>query len=170
MGIKKNFIEMIKSGYPDFDPQNDTVEIEFEGGGDSFGSFSYIGIYPHKHNEGSLDLNDHLNLLFQILDESGVEYNWNNAGTSGKIEYNMNSEQEITVSTIVSEEYWGEIYEEDEEESKIWDTTLGDGLDDETNETNHQNNDTIYWDGTVEGSPIEINQEDIDKSNTDTNG
>ena len=31
MGIKQSFIEMIKSGYPDFDPQNDTVEIEFEG-------------------------------------------------------------------------------------------------------------------------------------------
>jgi len=131
MGIKKSFIEMIKSGYPDFDPQNDTVEIEFEGGGDSFGSFSYIGIYPNR--EGSLDLNDHWNFLFQILDESGVEYNWNNAGTSGKIEYNMNSEEEITVSTIVSEEYWGEIYEEDEEEMKIWDTTVGDGLDIESN-------------------------------------
>lgn len=46
----------------------------------------------------------------------------------------MNSEQEITVSTIVSEEYWGEIYEEDEEESKILDVTVGDGLDD-TNES-----------------------------------
>jgi hypothetical protein len=160
MGIKKSFIEMIKSGYPDFDPQNDTVEIEFEGGGDSFGSFSYIGIYPNR--EGSLDLNDHWNFLFQILDESGVEYNWNNAGTSGKIEYNMNSEEEITVSTIVSEEYWGEIYEEDEEEMKIWDTTL--------NDDNFQNNDTIYWDGTVEGSPIESEQKSIDESNTDTNG
>lgn len=134
MGIKKSFIEMIKSGYPDFDPQNDTVEIEFEGGGDSFGSFSYVGIYPHR--EGILNLDDHWSFLFQILDESGVEYNWNNAGTSGKIEYNMNSEQEITVSTIVSEEYWGEIYEEDEEEYKIWDVTVGDGLDDETNDSN----------------------------------
>jgi hypothetical protein len=134
MGIKKSFIEMIKSGYPDFDPQNDTVEIEFEGGGDSFGSFSYVGIYPQR--EGVLNLDEHWSFLFQILDESGVEYNWNNAGTSGKIEYNMNSEQEITVSTIVSEEYWGEIYEEDEEESKIWDVTVGDGLDDETNDSN----------------------------------
>jgi hypothetical protein len=128
MGIKQRFIEMIKSGYPDFDPQNDTVEIEFEGGGDSFGSFSYLGIYPIK--EGSLNLDYHWTFLFEILSESGVEYNWNNAGTSGKIEYNMNSEQEITVSTIVSEEYWGKIYEEDEEESKILDVTVGDGLDD----------------------------------------
>jgi hypothetical protein len=44
----------------------------------------------------------------------------------------MNSEQEITVSTIVSEEYWGEIYEEDEEESKIWDVTVGDGLEEDS--------------------------------------
>jgi hypothetical protein len=114
MGITKRFVEMIKSGYPEFDPQNDTVEIEFEGGGDSFGSFSYISIWPSR--EGTLNLDDHYQLLFEILDESGVEYNWNNAGTSGRIEYNTNGEKEISVSTIVSEEYWGEIYEEDEDE------------------------------------------------------
>lgn len=112
MGIKKRFIEMIQIGYPDFDPQNDTVEIEFEGGGDSFGSFSYVNVYPNR--EGSLNLYDHYQLLFEILDESGVHYSWNNAGTSGKIEYNMDSKQELTVGTIVSEEYWGEVDEEDE--------------------------------------------------------
>ena len=48
MGLVKRFVEMVKSGYPEFDPQKDTVEIEFEGGGDSFGSFSYISIWPSR--------------------------------------------------------------------------------------------------------------------------
>jgi hypothetical protein len=47
---------------------------------------------------------------------SGVNYNWNNAGTTGNIKYNEEGEQEITVYTIVSEEYWGGIEEEDDEE------------------------------------------------------
>jgi hypothetical protein len=139
MGIKKSFIEMIKSGYPDFDPQNDTVMIEFEG--DSFGSLPCVTPY----REGSLDLSTHSNFLFQIIDESDVEYDKNSADNYGKIEYNINSEEEITVSTIVIGKYWGEIYEEEEEDMKIWDTTLGDGLDDEMNYN-------IYWDGTVEGT------------------
>lgn len=140
MGFKQSFIEMIKSGYPDFDPQNDTVMIEFEG--DSFGSLPYVTPY----RQGSLDLSDYSNFLFQIIDESDVEYDKNSADNYGKIEYNMNSEEEITVSTIVIRKYWGEIVEEDEEDMKIWDTTLGDGLDGETN-------DNIYWDGTVVGKP-----------------
>lgn len=113
MGVKSNFIEMVKSGYPDFDPKNDTVEIEFEGGGDSFGSFSYISVYPKR--EGSLELDSHWDLLFNILDSSGVTYNWNNGGTTGRIEYNLEGNQELSVSTSVSEEYWGTIEEDDDE-------------------------------------------------------
>jgi hypothetical protein len=126
MGLKKRFIEMIKSGYPEFDPQNDSVEIEFEGGGDSFGSFSYISIWPQR--EGSVDLNntENVDLLYELIGESGVAYNWNDAGTTGNIKYNEEGEQELSVYTIVSEEYWGEI-EEDEDE---------DELDNETEETN----------------------------------
>lgn len=112
MGVKNNFIEMIKGGYPDFDSQNDSVEIEFEGGGDSFGSFSYISIWPNR--EGELNLSDHWDTLFDIIDNSGVAYNWNNGGTTGRIEYNLDGRQELTVSTIISEEYWGEV-EDDEE-------------------------------------------------------
>ena len=115
MGVKKRFIEMVKSGYPEFDPQNDSVEIEFEGGGDSFGSFSYLGVWPNR--EGSVNMEDHTDLLFEILDASGVGYNWNNAGTTGRITYNEDVTGGLSVSTVISEEYWGEI--EDEEEVEI---------------------------------------------------
>lgn len=115
MGIKKDFIEMVKSGYPEFDPQNDSVEIEFEGGGDSFGSFSYIGVWPDREKNENFNLNDHWDMLFKVLDAADVGYDWNNAGTTGNIKYNENGEQELSVYTIMSEEYWGEVYEEEEE-------------------------------------------------------
>jgi hypothetical protein len=72
MGLKKRFIEMIKSGYSEFDPQNDSVEIEFEGGGDSFGSFYFVSVYPNR--EGELNLSDHWDTLFDVIDNSGVAY------------------------------------------------------------------------------------------------
>lgn len=110
MGLVKRFVEMVQSGYPEFDPQKDTVEIEFEGGGDSFGSFSYISIWPSR--EGNLDLSNHQDFLFEVLDESGVGYSWINAGTTGNIKYNEDVERGLSVFTIMSEEHWGEIEEE----------------------------------------------------------
>ena len=116
MSIRKRFIEMIKNGYPEFDQENDTVEIEFEGGGDSFGSFHYMDIWPSR--EGKVDLNesDNMNLLLEVIDATDVNYNWNNAGTSGNIKYNEDGEQELAVFTLVSNENWGTIYAEDEDE------------------------------------------------------
>ena len=110
MGLVKRFVEMVQSGYPEFDSQKDTVEIEFEGGGDSFGSFMYLSIYPNR--EGSLDPDDYQDLLFEILEESGVEYTWINGDTTGRITYNEDVVEGLSVYTNVSEEYWGEIEEE----------------------------------------------------------
>ncbi len=115
MSIRKRFIEMIKNGYPEFDQEKDSVEIEFEGGGDSFGSFGTVYIWPSR--EGELDLNESENqkLLLDIIDAAGVSYNWNEAGTTGNIKYNEEDEQELAVYTMVSNEDWGTIYAEDEE-------------------------------------------------------
>jgi len=110
MGLVKRFVEMVQSGYPEFDPQKDSVEIEFEGGGDSFGSFHYMSVYPHR--EGELDADKYSDLLFEILDASGVDYTWINAGTTGRITYNDDVERGLSVYTTVSEEHWGEIEEE----------------------------------------------------------
>lgn len=110
MGLVKRFVEMVQSGYPEFDPQNDSVEIEFEGGGDSFGSFHYFSVYPHR--EGNLDLNGYSDLLFEILDSSGVQYSWINSGTTGIINYNEDGTGGLSVSTIVSEDHWGQIEDE----------------------------------------------------------
>ena len=49
-------------------------EIEFEGGGDNFGSFYGMGIYRSGDYqfkfEGKLDMDKHNDFLFEILDES----------------------------------------------------------------------------------------------------
>jgi len=123
MSIRKRFFELFKNGYPEFDQEKDTVEIEFEGGGDSFGSFHYIDIWPSR--EGELDLNesDNMNLLLEVIDAAGVSYNWNNAGTTGNIKYNEEDEQELAVFTLVSNEDWGTIYAEDEDEGEETENT-----------------------------------------------
>lgn len=146
MGLVKRFIEMVQSGYPEFDPQNDSVEIEFEGGGDSFGSFSYLGVWPNR--EGNVNMEDHTDLLFEILDASGVGYNWNNAGTTGRITYNEDVTGGLSVSTVISEEYWGEIEDEEEVDE---DSNFEGGYDDEKLRSDYPAN--------VEGS------EDFNQSN-----
>ena len=146
MGLVKRFVEMVQSGYPEFDPKNDTVEIEFEGGGDSFGSFSYLGVWPNR--EGNVNMEDHTDLLFEILDASGVGYNWNNAGTTGRITYNEDVTGGLSVSTVISEEYWGEIEDEEEVDE---DSNFEGGYDDEKLRSDYPAN--------VEGS------EDFNQSN-----
>ena len=116
MSIRKRFIEMIKNGYPEFDQEKDSVEIEFEGGGDSFGSFSYLSIWPSREGELDLNVSDNMNLLLEVIDAADVTYNWNDAGTTGNIKYNEEDEQELVVYTMVSNEDWGRIEAEDEED------------------------------------------------------
>ncbi len=115
MSIRKRFIEMIKNGYPEFDQEKDSVEIEFEGGGDAFGSFHYIDIYPSREGELDLDESDNMNLLLEVIDAADVAYNWNDGGTTGNIKYNEEGEKELAIYTMVSNEDWGRIDAEDEE-------------------------------------------------------
>ena len=119
MGLKKQFLEKVKEHYPDFDVETGYVEIEFAGGGDNFDSFHYITVDNYiggKHSsvEGDWNPDDDMDFLFQIIDETGCEYDFNNAGTSGKIVY---EDGELRVETYVSTEYYGTIEEDDEDEN-----------------------------------------------------
>ena len=127
MGLKKKFLKMIKGGYPSFDGKLDSVIIEFEGGGDSFGSFYDFYIsresdYKHKH-EGDLDVDENSELLYEILNQSGADFNWNNSGTTGRIRYNENGDEELEIESIISYESWGEILDDEDEEEKEEETT-----------------------------------------------
>ena len=53
-------------------------------------------------------MDKHNDFLFEILDESGCGYNWNNV-TTGRIKYNEDDEHTLEVETIVSDEYYGEV-------------------------------------------------------------
>ena len=112
MGLKQQLLDIVKSGYPDFNSETDTFEIEFEGGGDSFGSFYSISLYrtdDYQFNfEGEIGLDAHEDFFFSLLDESEVGYNWNDAGTTGRINY---EDGDVNVTTLVSEEYYGSIDE-----------------------------------------------------------
>jgi hypothetical protein len=120
MGLKKQFLEKIKEHYPEFDPETSEVEIEFCGGGDNFDSFHSIYVSDRKDGkwkelEGEWDMNedDDIDFLFEIIDATGVSYNFNNAGTTGRIRY---EDGELTCETTVSDEYWGELEEDEDEE------------------------------------------------------
>jgi len=122
MGLKKKFLKIIKDGYPSFDGKLDSVIIEFEGGGDSFGSFYDFYIsresdYKYKH-EGDLDVDENSELLYEILNQSGADFNWNNSGTTGRIRYNENGDEELEIESIISYESWGEILDDEEEKEE----------------------------------------------------
>jgi hypothetical protein len=116
MGLKADFLEKVKAGYPEFNPETDSVEINFEGGGDSFGSFYNIDVTNYesgtgyKSLEGNWDLDEDYDFLFKLLDAADVQYSWINSGTTGSIKF---EDGELTVETIVTDESWGRI--EDEE-------------------------------------------------------
>ncbi len=118
MGLKKQFLDKVKENYTDFNSETDSVIIEFEGGGDSFDSFYSIEVTRYVSGEGykvidgdwQLNENDNMDFLFEIIDAADVDYSWINAGTRGTIKY---EDGELSVETIVSNECWGTI--EDEE-------------------------------------------------------
>jgi hypothetical protein len=120
MGLKKQLLDLVKENYPAFDAETDGFTIEFEGGGDSFGSFYDFNIFGvddyRKDFEGTLNfpVEDNFDLLYGIIEQSGCDYNWNDAGTTGKIAYQEHDTDGIlNVECIISYESWGEI--EDEE-------------------------------------------------------
>ena len=120
MGLKIQLLDLVKAGYADFDETTDGFTIEFEGGGDSFGSFydfSIFGVSDYrKEFEGPINfpIDENFDLLYQIIEASGCDYNWNDAGTTGKIYYQEHdTDGVLNVECVLSYESWGEI--EDEE-------------------------------------------------------
>lgn len=92
MGLKRQLLDAVKAGYPQFNEETGGFVIEFEGSGDSFGSFYTFDIWNGDIGmqgvlEGSFDLNEHSELLYNIIEASGVDYNWNDVGTQGRISY-----------------------------------------------------------------------------------
>jgi hypothetical protein len=114
MGLKIQLLEAVKSGFPDFDEETDTFVIYFSGGWGSFDSFQFVEIMRHDDwgfkFEGSFDASENEDLLFEILEESGAEYNWNRGGTTGTIKYQEEPDSgELIVETVTKFESNGEV-------------------------------------------------------------
>jgi hypothetical protein len=121
MGLKKQLLDLVKKNYPTFDAETDGFTIEFEGGGDSFGSFYDFNVFGsedwRKEFEGPINfpIDENFDLFYQIIEQSGVDYNWNDAGTTGKIYYQEHdTDGMLNVECTLSYESYGEI-EDDEE-------------------------------------------------------
>jgi hypothetical protein len=88
MGLKQQLLDSVKNHIPQFDETKHSFSLSFEGGGDSFDSFSYFETDTPEW-DGSIStkfLDDRL--LLNIIEESGVEYVWVGGSTSGQIVYN----------------------------------------------------------------------------------
>jgi hypothetical protein len=122
MGLKRKLLDAVKESCPNFDETKDWFVIQFEGGGDDFESFRSFDIGSGEWSptdrkvEGKFDTGLHNELLYDILQASGVSYNWNNAGTTGKIEYGTNKPGELEVTTTLMYEDWGTVNDEDDKE------------------------------------------------------
>lgn len=121
MGLKRQLLDAVKKGYPEFNEETDTFVIDFQGGGDAFDSFSSFEIWREgkwgTEFEGDFPLDDHFDLLYSIIEASDADYNWNNAGTTGKIAYQEHDlDGGLEVETLLSYESWGSVEDEDEDE------------------------------------------------------
>ena len=89
MSLKRQLLDAIKKDTPEFDETNDYFIIEFEGGGDSFISFSHCEIENSKGEVLESDFNpdEHYELIMEIMDKSGVEYTFLDYGSFCKMSY-----------------------------------------------------------------------------------
>jgi len=125
MKLKTQLLDVVKQSFPNFNEETDWFVIEFEGAGDSFDSFHSfeIGTESGESIDGRFDLSEHTELLYQIIEASGAEHNWNNAGTVGKIEYNVdedNPAEALEVKTILTHEDSGMVFNDEPDEDKQW--------------------------------------------------
>lgn len=87
MGLKQQLLDAVKASIPTFDEENDFFIIEFEAGADSFGSFTHFDTDAKGWEDYDINLDEHLDLIVSILNESDIEYHFVGAQMLGKIIY-----------------------------------------------------------------------------------
>lgn len=86
MSLKRQLLDAVKASTPGFDETKHSFYIEFEGGGDSFGSFTDFDTNV-EGVESNFDPGDHYELIMEIMDKSGVDYTFINYGSNCKMIY-----------------------------------------------------------------------------------
>jgi hypothetical protein len=87
MGLKQQLLDAIKKGIPKFDENENYFIIEFEGGGDEFGSFLHFDTNAEDDDEDNFDPDDYYELIMEIMDKSGIHYTFQDYGSFCRIEY-----------------------------------------------------------------------------------
>jgi hypothetical protein len=96
MGLKQQLLDVVKKGIPKFDESENYFIIEFDGGGDEFGSFLHFDTDAAEDDTDEFDLDDHYELIMEIMDKSGVHYTFQDYGSFCTIRY---SGGELTIET-----------------------------------------------------------------------
>lgn len=114
MGLKEEFLEKVKSYFPDFNEESDKVVITFDGGGDNFNSFykAKVTDAKGKPRSGEWDCDRDMDFLFLIMDQSKVFYHWVSCTMNGTITY-ANKRLWVTNQNCNEPEVWVDSYDED---------------------------------------------------------
>jgi hypothetical protein len=127
MNLKEKLLDTVKKSTPNFDETKDSFLLEFEGGGDSFGSFVHFEVTVDGDNENvESDFNpeDHYDLIMEIMDKSGVYYTFQDYGSFCKMSYSdgeifVESESPLGFDDSEFSETWeDEGYYDDEDEAR----------------------------------------------------
>jgi hypothetical protein len=86
MSLKRQLLDAINKSIPKFDETENCFIIEFEGGGDEFGSFLYFN-HDVEDVEVEFDLDSHYEIIMEIMDKSEVYYTFHDYGSICKITY-----------------------------------------------------------------------------------
>lgn len=112
MNTKQQFLEAIKSSYPNFDEETDSILIKFSGENGYFNGFSTPEIWRVSDDslifEGEFDLEKYEDLLFEVIHESGVKYNWQ-YNCTGEISYQQYDE-DGDIEVIITSTNSGYVY------------------------------------------------------------
>lgn len=89
MSLKKQLFDAVKRSTSGFDETKDSFLLKFEGGGDSFGSFTHfeVTVDDVPDAESDFEPSEHYELIMNIMDNSGVKYTFLNYGSECKINY-----------------------------------------------------------------------------------
>ena len=89
MSLKRQLLDAIKEKTPKFDENENSFIIKFEGGGDSFGSFTHfeVTVDDVQDAESDFEPSEHYELIMNIMDNSGVKYTFLNYGSECNMIY-----------------------------------------------------------------------------------
>lgn len=89
MNLKNQFLERVKSAFPAFNHETDKVIIAYSGNDNSFESFknAIVRDKSGKRLSGEWICDNDSDMLFQILDSSGVYFSYVDASVNGTIRY-----------------------------------------------------------------------------------